>query len=189
MSDRQRFVARVAWTCGAALLAIGAGGVAWGVGQWRQQRALADAIRLVGDGAYSAAVPALVAATTAAPDDARAHYYLSRAYFCLGAHGGALGQLREIVPAPARADADATARAALLLDRGQPDEAVAALRQEIARHPDALDARLFLVQTLATEGDGAGVREQYRELARRARGSALAPVLTDTTPTISPPCR
>jgi len=175
---------------GAVLVVVAStAALAWGLLQWLQQRALEDAIRLVGDGAYSAAVPALVAATTAEPADPRAHYYLARAYFCLGAHAGALAQLRRAVPGSRRDPGDGAARAALALDRGDPDGAAAILRDEIHRHPDALDVRLFLADTLDAAGDHAGVREQRREVARRARGSALATMLSPPMTTVSPHCR
>lgn len=175
---------------GAVLVVVaGTAGLAWGLLQWRQQRALEDAIRLVGDGAYSAAVPALVAATAAEPADPRAHYYLARAYFCLGAHAGALAQLRRAVPGSWRDPGDGAARAALALDRGERDAALAILRDEIHRHPDALDIRLFLADTLDVAGDHAGVHEQRREVARRARGSALATILSPPISTVSHHCR
>jgi predicted Zn-dependent protease len=175
---------------GAALVVVaGIAGLAWGALHWLQQRALEDAIQLVGDGAYSAAVPALVAATTAEPADPRAHYYLARAYFCLGAHAGALAQLRRAVPGPRRDPGDGAARAALALDRGDRDSALEILRDEIHRHPDALDARLFLADTLDVAGDHAGVNEQRREVARRAGGSALATILAPPIATVSPHCR
>jgi thioredoxin-like negative regulator of GroEL len=177
------------WVVGAAVVVAGAAGACWEVAQWRQQRALDDAIRLVSDGAYTAAVPELVAATSAAPADPRAHYYLSRAYFCLGSHAGALGQLREIVPGTTRAAGDPVARAAMLLDHGHVAEALATLRDEVDRHPDALDARLLLAQTLATDGDRTGMRQQYREIARRVRGSALESVLAPPEPIPSTRCR
>jgi predicted Zn-dependent protease len=186
MSDRTVVVRGL----GAALVVVaGTAGLAWGVLQWLQQRALEDAIRLVADGAYSAAVPALITATTAEPADPRAHYYLARAYFCLGAHAGALAQLRRAVPRARRGPGDGAVRAAAALDRGDRDTALAILHDEIHRHPDALDTRLFLADTLDVAGDRAGVREQRREVARRARGSVLATILSPPMSSISPQCR
>jgi Flp pilus assembly protein TadD len=56
-----------------------------------------DGVRLLSEGRYPSAVRALLAAVAAAPDDARARFYLGLAYSHLGVRAGAVKQLEDAV--------------------------------------------------------------------------------------------
>lgn len=58
-------------------------------------------------------------------------------------------------------------RAALLVHRGQDEEAVRVLEKHLAQHPDAIPERRMLIRVLALTGDLGKAQRQAEELAKR----------------------
>src|SRR5207249_2024225 len=80
-----------------AVTAAGAFALVLDVPTWRGRQSVTHAARLIDDGDYASAIRTLLGAVAAAPQDARAHYYLGLAYARLGVVTGAMRQLSDAV--------------------------------------------------------------------------------------------
>lgn len=75
--------------------------------------------------------------------------------------------------------------AGLLLDQGRVREAVEQLRRAVQLEPGTADLHLLLADELAEVGDRSETLEEYREVVRLARGTALAEVARQRLSTLS----
>lgn len=72
-----------------------------------------------------------------------------------------------VVTACAAAQPDPKQRAAMLVHRHQEQEAIAVLRDHLARHPEALEERRLLIRVIALTGDLRAAETEARILADR----------------------
>ncbi len=80
-----------------------------------------------------------------------------------------------LVGSSACAPASVTVRAESLVRRHRETDAVALLRDDLAKHPDDVPARKLLVRVLGFTGDVEGARAEVRELAAHLPGDDPAP--------------
>ncbi|HWP75671.1 MAG TPA: tetratricopeptide repeat protein [Methylomirabilota bacterium] len=153
----------------AAALAALASGPAW----WRAHGLVESGATLVSDGEYLPAVRQLVQAVAAAPQDARAHYYLGLAYAGLGQDAAALSHAEDAVRLAPRDARYETGLATLFLDAGRTPEAIAHLRRAVDMKPTSPDIRLLLADALRRAGDTVGMEREYRIAMRLAGGDTL----------------
>jgi len=162
--SRSRWIGRLAMS---GVLAAALAGLASGPAWWRAHGLVESGATLVSD------VRQLVQAVSAAPHDARAHYYLGLAYAGLGQNAAALSHAEDAVrlaPRDARYEAGL---ATLFLDAGRTPEAIAHLRRAVDMKPTSPDIRLLLADALRRAGDTDGMEREYRIAMRLAGGDTL----------------
>ena len=130
----------------------------------------------LGIGARAGALRQLQEAVRLAPAEPRFHDGLGQVYRETGRADLARREFEEAIrrdAAEPRYHADV---AGLLLDAGQVAEAVEHLRQAVGLQLESSAARLLLASALRRLGDRDGMAREYRQVMRRARGTALAEI-------------
>ena len=130
----------------------------------------------------------LRAAITAAPQDAGLHYSLGLAFVRLKQSEDALGELHkaaELDPAQARY---AYVYGVALHSAGRGDEAMAALKENLVRHPNDRDTLLALISFSRESGDISSALEYAENLKRIAPDApGLAGLIQDLRRQVSKP--
>ena len=163
-----------------AVTAAGAFALVLEVPTWRGRQSVTHAARLIDEGDYAPAIRTLLGAVAAAPQDARAHYYLGLAYARLGVVTGAMRQLSDAVRL---APGDPRVHDALGQTLREMGDSRAARRElEEAAHLDPGDPRyqIDLAGLLLDQGELAPAVERLRQAVRLRPRSAEIRLLLAT---------
>lgn len=139
-----------------------------------------DGVRLLSDGRYRPAVRALLATVAADPHNARAHYYLGRAYDHLGVHAGAITQLQDAVRLSPREARFHAGLAHAYREVGDAQEALRQLEEAARLNPGEPDYQVGLAGLLLDRGAPAQAVEPLQRAAGLQPRSAAIHLLLAT---------